>query len=116
MFKKLTLLFSIMIVLALVLTACGSSATEEPAMEDKPAAEEPVAEEPAEEPGGLEDLFGTPAEPAEAPAEEPAEAPADNGGGLEIVCPFLWSVCLSSSSSPALYSQHLYDRGKGPAL
>ncbi len=46
-FKKLFLLLSILVALALVLSACGGGA-EEPAAEE-PAAEEPAAEEPAAE-------------------------------------------------------------------
>ena len=41
--KKLFLLFSLMLIAVLVLTACGGAPAEEP------VAEEPVAEEPAEE-------------------------------------------------------------------
>ncbi|MFN2150725.1 MAG: ABC transporter substrate-binding protein, partial [Anaerolineales bacterium] len=68
--KSLFILTALILVLGLVLTACGGAATEEPAVEE-PAAEEPVAEEPvAEEPAAEE--------PTEEPvAEEPvAEEPA----------------------------------------
>jgi multiple sugar transport system substrate-binding protein len=46
--KSLLTLFALLIVLAMVLTACGGGATEAPAQEE-PAAEEPAAEEPAAE-------------------------------------------------------------------
>jgi len=66
MFKKFAFLFSILVVLALVLTACGSSAaTEEPAAE-KPAAEEPAAEEPMDE----EPMDEEPMDEPEAPSDE----------------------------------------------
>ncbi len=49
--KKLFILFSLMMIAILALTACGGAPAEEPAAEE-PAAEEPVAEEPAEEETG----------------------------------------------------------------
>ena len=68
--KILSLLIALVLVMSMVLTACGSregASTEEPAAEapaEEPAAEEPAAEEPAEEPA----------------AEEPA---AEGGAGFE---------------------------------
>jgi len=54
MYKHLKILFCIVVVLGLVLSACAPAATEAPAAEEpaaeEPAAEEPAAEEPAEEP------------------------------------------------------------------
>ncbi|MFN2144148.1 MAG: ABC transporter substrate-binding protein, partial [Anaerolineales bacterium] len=57
MSKKLMFLLSLLVVLSLVLTACGNTtapATEEPAVEE-PAAEEPAAEEPAAEEPAVEE-------------------------------------------------------------
>ncbi len=54
MSKKLYSLLAVLMVLSLVLAACGS-ATEEPATEE-PVAEEPAAEEPAEEDMAEEDM------------------------------------------------------------
>ena len=54
MYKHLKILFCIVVVLGLVLSACAPAATEAPAAEE-PAAEEPAAEEPAaEEPAAEE--------------------------------------------------------------
>jgi len=73
--KSLFILTALILVLGLVLTACGGAATEEPAVEE-PVAEEPVAEEPvAEEPVAEEPAAEEPTE--EPAAEEPvAEEPA----------------------------------------
>lgn len=61
--SKLFVLFSIFVVLAFVLSACGGGAAEAPAAEEE-MAEEPMAEEPMEE------------EPMEEePMDEPAESP-----------------------------------------
>ena len=76
--KKLYWLLATLMILSLVLTACGGAETpaEEP-MAEEPAAEEPVAEEPAaEEPA------------AEEPGETEGPAPAAEGGwcsGTDIV-------------------------------
>jgi basic membrane protein A len=53
--NKFWLVFGLLVIMAMVLAACGGTAPagEEPAGEE-PAAEEPVAEEPAEEVGGFE--------------------------------------------------------------
>ena len=59
--NKLTLLFSLLLISAFVLAACGGTATEAPAQEPAAPAEEPAA--PAEEP----------AAPTEEPAMEPVE-------------------------------------------
>jgi multiple sugar transport system substrate-binding protein len=54
MFRKITFLTIMIVLLGLTLAACGGAATEAPAVEEpaaeEPAAEEPAAEEPAEEP------------------------------------------------------------------
>ena len=47
-FRSLTFLFVLLIAFGLLLAACQSTATEEPAATDEPAVEEPTAEEPAE--------------------------------------------------------------------
>ena len=60
--KKTMLLVSLMVLLMLILSACGGG-NAEPATEE-PVSEEPVAEEPMEE-------------PTEAPIEEPTEAPME---------------------------------------
>jgi multiple sugar transport system substrate-binding protein len=49
MFRKITFLTIMIVLLGITLAACGGAATEAPAVEE-PAAEEPAAEEPAEEP------------------------------------------------------------------
>ena len=67
--KNWYLLFSLLLVMGMILVACGGGTAEEPAAEE-PAAEEPMAEEePAEEEPMAEE------EPAaeEAPTEEPME-------------------------------------------
>lgn len=69
MLKRIALLLSLLLVGALILTACGGedpTATPEPEPVEEPA-EEPV-EEPAEEPTE---------EPVEEPTEEPAEEPTE---------------------------------------
>jgi simple sugar transport system substrate-binding protein len=81
--KKLYWLFAALLVLSLVLTACGQAETpevavEEPAVEE--VAEEPVVEEVAEEPVAEE--------VAEEPGETEGAAPAADGGwcsGTDIV-------------------------------
>jgi peptide/nickel transport system substrate-binding protein len=50
--KKLFILFSLLLIVVMVLAACGAPPAEEPAAEE-PVAEEPVAEEPEEEPEGV---------------------------------------------------------------
>src|SRR3989304_3330011 len=54
MMKKFSLFLGLVVMLSLVLAACGPAATLEPAVEEpaaeEPAAEEPAAEEPAAEP------------------------------------------------------------------
>jgi peptide/nickel transport system substrate-binding protein len=66
--KKTMLLVSLMVLLMLILSACGGGNTE-PATEE-PVSEEPVVEEPVEEP--TEEPME---EPTEAPMEEPMEEP-----------------------------------------
>ena len=60
---------ALLVILAMVLVACGGAPTAEPPAVEEPAAEEPAAEEPA-------------AEPTEAPAAE--EPVAEETGGFEI--------------------------------
>ena len=50
--KRVRWLLAALMIMTLVLSACGPAATEEPVAEE-PAAEEPAAEEPAEEEGGF---------------------------------------------------------------
>jgi simple sugar transport system substrate-binding protein len=69
--KKLHLLLAAVLVLGLLLTACGPSETPTEEVVVEEPAEEVVAEEPAEE---------VAEEPAEEPAEEVAEEPADTEG------------------------------------
>lgn len=76
--KKFYMLAVFLLVLSMLLAACGPAATEAPAVEE-PAAEEPAAEEPAEE-------------PTEAPAaEEPSE-----GEAVEI----RWFIGLGAGGNP----------------
>ena len=74
--KSLFILTALIMVLALVLTACGGGATPEP---EQPAAEEPMEEEPMEE--------------EEAPAEEPA---------MEEKVQIRWFVGLGSGWQPRI--------------
>jgi basic membrane protein A len=84
---KKSLLFVLVLTLALVLSACGSAPAEEPAMEE-PAVEEPAA--PAEEPA----------------MEEPAtEAPAME----EMAEPFKVAIIMPSSITDLAFSQSMYD-------
>jgi len=57
--KKLFVLLSLLIVVAMVLSACGTPAVEEPVVEE-PAVEEPVAEEPEEDTGAIVAEVATP--------------------------------------------------------
>ncbi|MFN2304376.1 MAG: ABC transporter substrate-binding protein, partial [Anaerolineales bacterium] len=84
--KSLFFLTALVLVLGLVLTACGGAATEAPAVEE-PAVEEPVAEEPTEAP--MEEPTEAPAveEPTEAPMEEPTEVPTEEPMVEEAVDP-----------------------------
>jgi general L-amino acid transport system substrate-binding protein len=77
MFRKLFPVFIMLVVLSMLLVACGGGAETAPA---EPAAEEPVAEEPAvEEPTAEEVVAEEPT--AEEPTEEPvAEEPGETEG------------------------------------
>ncbi len=82
MSKKLMFLLSLLVVLSLVLTACGDNtpapvepAVEEPAVEE-PAAEEPAVEEPAEEPMEEPMVMKQPGDPFWTAAERQALAAA----------------------------------------
>ncbi len=78
MFRKL---FALIMILSLLLAACATEATEEPA----PAAEEPAAEEPvAEEPAGRRTARSFRSDRAEDPVGPmgPCQLPADPGSGL----------------------------------
>ena len=89
MFKKLLVLFSLLLITSMVLVACQPSApaTEAPAAEE-PAAEEPAAEEPAaEEP--------TAEEPA---AEEPTAEEPEEATGEKV--PIRWFVGLGTGTDP----------------
>ena len=90
--KKYTWLFTLFIVLALILVACGGG-------EEEPA-EEPVATEaPAEEPMEA---------PTEAPAEEPTEAPVEEAmAGLSCEEPIKVGLITDESGSLAIYGAHI---------
>src|SRR5688572_26025137 len=65
---KISLLFSIFVILSMVLTACGAPAATEPAATE-PAGEEPAATEPAAtEPGATQPPVAAPATFNEAPS------------------------------------------------
>lgn len=84
MFKKFSVLFALVLVFSLVLSACGTPSTPAPAFEE-PAAEEPVAEEPAAE------------EPV---AEEPvAEEPAAASDKIKV----RWFVGLGAGSDEGTF-------------
>jgi maltose-binding protein MalE len=89
MLKKITLLLSIFLVGALVLTACGG---EEPTPTPEPVeepAEEP-AEEPTEEP--MEEPTEEPMEePTEEPMEEPTEEPAEEAAAEPELSLTVWA-------------------------
>ena len=72
--KRLLILTAMVVVLILVLAACGPAATEAP-MAEEPAAEEPAAEEPAAEEPAAEEPAVEEAAPVE--EEEPMEEAAD---------------------------------------
>jgi peptide/nickel transport system substrate-binding protein len=72
--KSLFILTALILVLGLVLTACGGAATEEPMVEE-PAVEEPAVEEPAVEEPAVEEPVAE--EPTEEPMEEPTEEPME---------------------------------------
>ncbi|MCG3212193.1 MAG: hypothetical protein FOGNACKC_05841 [Anaerolineae bacterium] len=77
--KSFMYTFSLLIILSLILGACGGAAPAQPAAE-KPAAEAPAAEKPAEQPA------------AEAPAaEKPAEQPAAEQPAAEKTVLNVWS-------------------------
>lgn len=91
MSRKLMTILSLLVVVAMLVAACGGGreepAAEEPAAAEpaaaepaaaEPAAEEPAAEEPAaEEPAAEEPAAEATEPPAEEPAAEPTEAPAE---------------------------------------
>ena len=72
--KRLLIFTAMVVVLILVLAACGPAATEAP-MAEEPAAEEPAAEEPAAEEPAAEEPAVEEAAPVE--EEEPMEEAAD---------------------------------------
>lgn len=74
--KKLWIISSLLIIFALVLSACGGSTATEEAVAEEPAAEEPAAEEPAAE------------EPV---AEEPAAVCMGASPGDEVTMLYIWS-------------------------
>ena len=82
MFRKLFPVFIMLVVLSMLLVACGGGAETAPAepATEEPAAEEPVAEEPAtEEPAVEEPVAEEPT--AEEPTEEPVvEEPGETEG------------------------------------
>jgi len=94
--KKVSFVVMLVIVLSLLLAACGGSTTPEPVEPTSaPAVEEPAVEEPTEAPAAEEPAAEEPAaeEPTEAPAvEEPTEEPAaeegmmaQSGGDLTVL-------------------------------
>jgi simple sugar transport system substrate-binding protein len=95
--KNIMSLFALVIVLALVLSACGTPATEAPAA--------PAAEEPAEAPAEPTEV---PAEPTEAPAE-PTEVPAVE----EPAAPeeFVFGMLLVGAANDHGWSQAHYEAG-----
>ena len=85
MFKRIALLLSILLIGALVLTACGGedpTATPEPVEQPTEAPAEEPAEEPVEEPTE---------EPVEEPTEEPVEEPAEEAAGEPEVFLTVWA-------------------------
>lgn len=82
--KSFMYTFSLLIILSLILGACGGAAPAQPAAE-KPAAEAPAAEKPAEQPAAEEPA-------AEKPAEQPAtEKPAAEQPAAEKTVLNVWS-------------------------
>lgn len=82
--KSFMYTFSLLIILSMILGACGGAAPAQPAAE-KPAAEAPAAEKPAEQPAAE-------APAAEKPAEQPAaEQPAAEQPAAEKTVLNVWS-------------------------
>ncbi|MBN2043947.1 MAG: substrate-binding domain-containing protein [Anaerolineales bacterium] len=92
--KSLRVLFFVMVILMLVLTACGGGNTEEPVDTNDDMVNEPV-EEPVEEPAE---------EPAEAPTEAPVEEPA---AGLTCEEPIKVGLITDATGSLAIYGAHI---------
>lgn len=95
--KSLFILTALVMVFALVLTACAPDTPDTPAVEDpvveEPMEEEPVAEEPMEE--ATEEPMEEPTEePMEEPTEEPAAEEADDPNTLPAI-----KHCISTDCS-----------------
>src|SRR5829696_8556097 len=74
--KKLFALFSVLLVVAFALTACGPAATEAPAATTVPPTEMPATESPATE---------APATESPAATEPPAATEAPGAGAMEVI-------------------------------
>ncbi|MGD8406593.1 MAG: hypothetical protein PVJ21_23250, partial [Anaerolineales bacterium] len=81
----------VIVLLALILAACGPAATEEPAAPTEAPA---PTEEPMEE-------------PTEAPAEEPTEAPMEEPMGLSCDEPVKVGLITDLSGALAIYGAHI---------
>lgn len=120
---KLLTLLSLLLVLAMMLAACGGGETVEEAPAEEPAAavEEPAAEEPAAEEPAAEEPAAEEPEPTEAPMEEPTEAPMEEPtaepmeepaaemGDMTLTCdePIKIGLITDATGALAIYGAHV---------